>query len=304
MKPLPTFRQLTYLRALSEHRHFGRAAEACLATQSTLSAGLRELETLLGVTLVERDRRGVSLTPVGEDILARARRILAEAEDLVEAAAASGRPLTGLLRLGAIPTIGPYLLPGVLTELREAFPELKLYLREDQTARLLNQLRGGTLDAAIVALPYDTEGLETANLCEETVCVACPADHPLAAGGKVGEAQLLGETLLMLEDGHCLRDHALAACRLQTPNRDENLQATSVGTLMQMVAGGLGITLIPEMAVAYETDRVPGLVVRPLAERRIAREVALCWRKGAARTPDYLLLAATIRDVLADRAEA
>lgn len=298
MKPLPSLRQLAYLRALAEHRHFGRAAAACLVTQSTLSAGLRELETLLGATLVERDRRHVALTPLGEEAVTRAQRILAEAGDLVDAIAAAGQPLAGLLRLGVIPTVGPYLLPKVLPDLRAAFPALRLYLREERTAVLLDHIRAGRLDVAVVALPYDLGGLEFALVGEEGVVVACAVGHPLAREKTVNPARLAGETLLLLEDGHCLRGHALAACRLDKAGQDESLQATSMATLMQMVAGGLGVTLVPDMAVELEVGRAPGIVARPLAERRLARRIALVWRHGAARERDYLLLAGALRDAM------
>ncbi|SDG41632.1 hydrogen peroxide-inducible genes activator [Roseospirillum parvum] len=304
MTPLPTLRQLSYLVSLAEHLHFGRAAEACRVTQSTLSAGLQDLETLLGTTLVERgSRRQVRLTPVGEDTVIRARALLRDAEALVRAVEAAGAPLSGRLRLGVIPTLAPYLLPRVLPVIRQRHPALRLFLREDQTARLLDQLDSGRLDAGLIALPWDTAGLEVAVLGEEDVWVALPRDHRLADQAAIDPEELAQERLLLLEDGHCLRGHALAACRLQVPRAatadeaGEVFQATSLGTLIQMVAGGLGVTLVPRMAVPVEGG--PEVITRPLAVNRVARQVALVWRKGSPLGTDLTLLAATLRPEVA-----
>lgn len=303
MTPLPTLRQLSYLVSLAEHLHFGRAAEACRVTQSTLSAGLQDLEGLLGATLVERgSRRQVRLTPVGEDTVARARGLLRDAESLVRAVEAAGAPLSGRLRLGVIPTLAPYLLPRVLPVIRQRHPTLRLFLREDQTARLLDQLEAGRLDAGLIALPWDTSGLEAVPLGEEEVWVALPGDHRLAAQPTIDPEALADERLLLLEDGHCLRGHALAACRLQVPRAatasesGEVFQATSLGTLVQMVAGGLGVTLLPRMAVPVEGGA--DIVARPLSVRRVARQVALVWRKGSPLGDDLNLLAATLGPVV------
>jgi LysR family hydrogen peroxide-inducible transcriptional activator len=304
MKPVPTLRQLRYLVAVAEHRHFGRAADDCFVTQSTLSAGIRELETVLGVTLIGRTKRSVELTPLGEDIVLRAQAILSAADELVEAAQAGEEPLAGLVRLGVIPTIAPYLLPRVLGYLRAAYPRLRLYLREEQTGRLLDLVGRSRLDGAIIALPYEVGPLEVVKLGEDPLLVACPADHPLAARSSVREADLQGQPLLLLEDGHCLRDHALTACRLLPGQANEEFQATSMSTLVQMVASGLGITLLPRLAVDIELRREAGVRAVPIAGGRPSREIALCWRRGASRERDLTLLAQVLKPALAAPAPA
>ena len=286
---LPTLRQLRYLVALAEHHHFGRAAEACFATQSTLSAGLQELEALLGATLVERTKRKVLMTPLGEAVAARARDLLRGAEDIADLVRAAGRPLTGTLRLGVIPTIAPFLLPRVLPDLRRRFPDLRLVLREDLTARLLERLANAELDAALLALPYDAPDMEMVSLAEDPFVLACPPDHPLAARESVAGADLAGAGLLLLEEGHCLRDHALAACALPVPSGNEDLLGTSLGTLVQMVASGLGVTLLPELAVAGGILRGTDLVTRPLTGGG-TRRLGLAWRRSTTRKDEFRLL--------------
>lgn len=290
---LPTLRQLRYLVALDEHRHFGRAAESCCATQSTLSAGLQELEGLLGATLVERTKRRVMLTPLGEDIAARARALLLNAQEIADLAAAAQGPLSAPLRLGVIPTIAPYLLPRVLPDLRQRHAGLKLYLREDQTARLLDLLGAGDLDAALLALPFDTPDFETRPLFEDAFVLACPANHPLAERPRIATRDLIGEPLLLLEEGHCLRQHALAACRLPGPARGEGVLATSLATLVQMVANGLGLTLLPEMALAAGILAGTDVVTRPLIDPS-SRTIALVWRPSCPRKEDFHALGAAI----------
>ena len=211
---LPTLRQLQYLKLLAEHRSFSRAAEAAHVTQPTLSAGVQELEKILGAPVVDRGRTGVILTAAGEEAVARAQTILAQAEDLVQAARGAGQPLSGRFRLGVIPTIAPFLLPKALPVLRRRFPKLRLFLREDLTGRLIAGLKSGALDAALVALPYDMTGLEWADVEEDELFAAFPANHPLTAEARVSPARLADEDLILLEDGHCLREHALAACGL------------------------------------------------------------------------------------------
>jgi LysR family hydrogen peroxide-inducible transcriptional activator len=303
MRALPTPRQLLYLVTVAETLHFGQAAERCHVTQSTLSAGIRELETLLGVTLIERQtRRRVVMTAVGQEIVTRAQRLLADTEALVDAAAARAAPLSGLVRLGVIPTIGPYLLPAVLPGLRRAYPDLKLYLREDLTDGLLEALAAGRLDVALLATPFDLRGMISTPLGEEDVVVALPADHPLAGRAHLTEADLADQPLLMLEDGHCLRDHALTACHLSRARANEAFQATSLAMLTQMVAAGLGLTLLPRMAVAREVVPAGGVVVRDLKGAGTARTLVLAWRPGSARESDYRLLADAVRAAHADAA--
>ncbi len=290
MRILPTLRQLKYLVAVAEHRHFGRAAEECLVTQSTLSAGLRELEDLLGTTLVSRGKRQATLTPVGEEVVERARTLLRAADELVDAAQAGGKPLSGLLRLGVIPTVAPYLLPRALPALRHAYPDLRLYLREEQTARLVELLARRRLDGAVIALPYATAGLEAMVMGDDALLIACPEHHPFAARPGIAGSELAGQRLLLLEDGHCLRNHALTACGLLPGQANEDLQATSLSTLLQMVAGGLGLTLVPRLAVDVETRREPGLAVVPFSDDPPRRQIALIWRPDSVRAADLRLL--------------
>jgi LysR family transcriptional regulator, hydrogen peroxide-inducible genes activator len=296
MRPLPTLRQLRYLVAVAEHGHFGRAAEECLVTQSTLSAGIRELEDVLGVTLVGRSKRHVAMTPLGEDIVQRAQALLRAADELVDAARVGSLPLTGLLRLGVIPTVGPYLLPKALPELRRAYPDLRLYLREEQTARLLDMLGRGRLDCGVIALPYLTGELETMVLGEDALLVACPKGHAFARRGTVSDSDLAGQPLMLLEDGHCLRNHALTACRLAPGQANEDLQATSLSTLVQMVGSGLGLTLVPELAVEVETRGEPDIAVVPFADGRPVRKIALVWRPDSVRGRDLRLLGERLKE--------
>lgn len=291
LKPLPSARQLNYLVALVETGHFGRAARKCNVTQSTLSAGLKELEALLGVTLIERTRRHVVVTPLGRVVAARGREAIRYLEDLVDLAQAGRRELAGPLNLGVIPTIAPYVLPRLVAETERMFPKLKLFVREEQTAPTLARLRKGELDLALIALPYDTDGLEVAEIGEEDMVVCMPAGHPLAARKAIRESDLADVPLLLLEGGHCLRDHALAACRLSDRTVKEVFQSTSLPTLVSMVAGGLGLTLLPRMAVARELAGRADLVVRPFEKHHPMRTIALCWRTAAAQGDNYAKLA-------------
>jgi LysR family transcriptional regulator, hydrogen peroxide-inducible genes activator len=286
MIALPSLQQLRFLSALAEEKHFGRAAAACTVTQSTLSAGIQELEDRLGVSLVERRRRHVLLTSLGEEIVERGRRLLRDAEDLAETAQAGREPLSGALRLGVIPTISAYVIPAAMRGLAREFPKLKLYLREEQTASLLDKLDKGQLDVVLIALPYDTGELDTMALGEDRIVVALPKAHALARLKRIDEQRLAGEELLLMEDGHCLRSHALAACRLSGPDRNEVFQGTSLRTLLQMAAGGIGITLMPEMAVPAEITAASGLVARPL-DGNPSRTIALAWRRTSARKAEF-----------------
>jgi LysR family hydrogen peroxide-inducible transcriptional activator len=300
MIALPSLQQLRFLAALADERHFGRAAEVCAVTQSTLSAGIKELEERLGVSLVERTRRHVLLTPLGQDIVGRGRRLLRDAEDLAEAAKAGQEPLSGPLRLGVIPTIGTYFIPPALRGLARKFPKLRLYLREEQTAALLEKLEKGQLDLTLIALPYEVGELETMALGPDRIVVALPKGHPLAAAKRIDPAALAGEELLLMEDGHCLRSHALQACRLAGPDRNEVFQGTSLRTLLHMAAGGIGITLMPEMAVATEITPDSELVARPLAGDP-TRTIALAWRRSSGRKAEFRALGEYLKEVLEKR---
>ncbi|ACI97877.1 LysR substrate-binding domain-containing protein [Rhodospirillum centenum] len=285
-----TLRQLRYLVALADTLHFGRAAAACHVSQPSLSAQIQQLESLLGTALVERTKHRVLLTPAGKDTVRRARDVLAAVDDMSQMARAAGRPLCGALRLGVIPTIGPYLLPGVLPGLRRDYPDLRLYLREDLTERLLDRLRAGDLDAAVLALPVAEPGLETVDLFEEPFLVALPQNHPLSERTAVRQSDLSGEVLLLLEDGHCFRDQALDVCRLSGAREDPGFAATSLPTLVEMVAGGLGLTLLPARAAPLLTA-AGQVVLRPFVAPVPVRRVGLVWRRGSVREADLQRLA-------------
>ena len=291
MPTLPTLRQLAYLVALSERLSFRVAAEAQFVAQSTLSAGIKELETLLGVQLVERDKRHVRLTAVGEDVAARARELLAAATDLAETARSPARPLSGPLRLGAIPTIAPYFLPGVLPALRRAHGELKLYLREDLTKRLLERLSGGGLDVALIALPFDTGDLYVRELFKDEFSFVAREDDPAVRVKDVALRRIDTGDMLLLEEGHCLRDHALAACGPRRDRWESRVEATSLTTLLQMVEGGLGVTLLPGIALDAGILKGTRLVARPLSPPAPSRTLALVARRTSPSRRDADLLA-------------
>ena len=295
---LPTLRQLQYLKLLVEHGGFGKAAEAAHVTQPTLSAGIQELEKILGAPVVDRARSGLILTDVGEAALAKARVILNEADELVQAARSAGQPLTGRFRLGVIPTIAPFLLPRALPLLRSRFPELRLYLREDLTQRLIAALKSGHLDAAPIALPFDMTGLDSAHVAHDEIFAALPAGHPLAGQAQTRPSELQDEDLILLEDGHCLRDHALAACGLRPPRQSDaeaTFAATSLPTLVQMVGSGLGVTFLPSMAVLAGLTEGTPIEIRPLQADDPTREIVVAWRSGSIRGAEGRLLAETLR---------
>jgi LysR family hydrogen peroxide-inducible transcriptional activator len=302
MSALPSLRHLRYLAALAETKHFGRAAEACFVTQSTLSAGLKELESRLGVTLVERTKRRVMLTPLGEEVVARARRLLSAAGEITELVRASSEPLSGLLNLGVIPTVAPFLLPKVLAKVRKAHPKLRLHLVEDLTARLLERLQAGALDLALIALPYHVPEIETIELGDDPFMLATPPGHPLAGQEHVEAGELEKAPLLLLEEGHCLRDHALAACRLaEAAPAGERLQATSLHTLTQMVAGGMGVTLLPQMAVDAGLVKGTGITTSPLDDPAAKRRIGFAWRPSSPRKAEFKKLAEYFRAALQSR---
>jgi len=287
----PSIRHLRHLMALHDHGHFSRAAEACNVTQSTLSASIKELESVLQAPLVDRTKRRVILTPIGIEIVERARRILKEVEELVNFATSSREPLSGTLRMGTIPTVGPYLLPKVLPNLRETYRNLKLYLVEDLTHRLIDLLHRGRLDVVLLALPYDCGAVETVILFDDPFVVGLPRGHPLAKQVSIKAQRLWRENLLLLEDGHCLRDHALAACRLADRRVTEGFEATSLPTLVQMVDNGLGTTLLPILAVNAGLLRGTKVVTRPLLGDEPIRKIGFIWRRGTGRRQEFSLLA-------------
>ncbi len=292
MISLPSLRQLRHFAALAEQRHFGRAAEACNVTQSTLSASIAGLEALLVVPLVDRTTRKVFLTPMGEEVAARARAILGAVEDLVLGAAASRQPLSGTLRLGVIPTVGPFLLPRILPRLRRAYPKLRLYLTEDLTDRLLDGLQAGRLDAVLLALPYDCGPVDSATLWDDPFSLVYRAPAEGEPSPTLAD-RLDPATLLLLRDGHCLKDHALAACRAREARAADAVEATSLHTLVQMVANGLGTTLLPQLALDSGILKGTDLVVSRLSDAP-ARQIALVWRRGSGRGTEFRLLAQAI----------
>jgi len=296
MSAMPSLRQLRYLVEVGEKLNFRAAAEACFVTQSTLSSGIKELETQLGVELVERDPRGVRLTPAGEDVVERAKLMLAAAQDLVETAKGSGAPLSGSFRLGVIPTVAPFVLPVTLPELRDAYPQLKLYLREDLTERLLEKLRGGDLDAALIALPFDTGELTVMPLYKDEFWFVAREDDPHARKKEVLVRELEPGSVLLLEEGHCLRDHAIAACGARGQKSQSLVEATSLNTLIQMVEGGLGVTLLPEITLKAGILNGTRLVARPFATNVPSRTIALVSRPSGSRRGDVDLLAKFFED--------
>jgi len=296
-------RDLRYLVALADERHFGRAAERCRVSQPTLSAQIRKLEEYLGVALVERQPRRVSLTESGEKVVARARRVLQEADAIVEIAKNERDPLAGTLKLALIPTVGPYLLPHVAGALRKALPRLKLMLYEYQTAPLLEKLRAGEIDVGVLALPVPTDGLETAELYDEPFTLAVPAGHPLASRDRVKVEDLRGETLLLLEDGHCLRDQALEVCSRVRLGEEQDYRATSLETLRQMVAAGHGVTLLPKLAAATPVGTARSLRVKPFSRPEPVRTIGAVWRKSTTRGPAIESLIATLRSTMKEEAK-
>ena len=292
---LPTLKQLQYLAALREHGHFGRAAEASLVSQSTLSAGIRELESLLGVTLVERGPRAVRFTPLGEQVTERAHRVLREAEGLAQLVEAAGAPLSGHLRLSVIPTIAPFLLPRMLPRLHRERPQLDLFLREETTGDSLASLETGRADCVLLALPFDIGEAEHEVIASDRLFFAFPKDDPRDPPADIDPATIDEGRLLLLEDGHCLKDHALAACGRPEMRRAQTMIGTSLHTLVQMVDHGLGVTLLPEMAIDAGILNGTEIVTRPLKAENASREIALVWRKGSPREADFRLLAEELR---------
>jgi LysR family hydrogen peroxide-inducible transcriptional activator len=296
---LPTIKQLLYLVALRRHGHFGKAAESSFVTQSTLSAGLRDLEMLLGITLVERTRRVVRFTALGEKIADKALRVLREAEELADLARTEGKPLHGELRLGVIPTIAPFLLPAMLPRLRSEWPNLKLYLREETSQAACDALHRGQLDCVLLATPFACGDVDRAALFDDRLFVAFPrGEAPLA---KAIEADAIDENrLLLLEDGHCLKDHALAACNRPELRTDAAMMGTSLHTLVQMVDNGLGVTFVPAMAIDAGILDGTAIDTLPLQAEQGFRRIALIWRRSSPREKEFQLLAGTLRQIASD----
>lgn len=306
LSALPSLRQLRYLVVLSEKLNFRQAADTLFVTQSTLSSGIKELETILDAQLVERDTRAVRLTTLGEQVTARARGLLAGAQDLVELARKSSQPLAGPLTLGVIPTVAPFLLPRLVPAMRRAYPDLRLYLREDLTERLLERLRAGQVDAAIIALPWDTADFTVVDLFRDPFWFVARGDAAEAQGQEIDLRGLDLGRLALLEEGHCLRGHAIAACGRRAAGLTLSIEATTLHTLVQMVDGGLGVTLLPELTLKSGLLAGTGLVARPFTTQVPSRTIALVRRPSSARAEDFAHLAQFVIEFVheADRAAA
>jgi LysR family transcriptional regulator, hydrogen peroxide-inducible genes activator len=290
-------RDLKYLVALADHKHFGKAAAASFVSQPTLSTQIKKLEDELGVSLVERAPRKVMLTPAGRDAADRARRIVAEVEQMKEAARRSQDPESGTVRLGIFPTLGPYLLPHVVPLIRARFPKLELLLVEEKSDELLNRLREGRLDAGLLALPVHDDQLHTEFLFEEPFLLAVPDQHPLARRDALTLDELSEHKLLLLEDGHCLREQALEVCRLSGANEKSEFRATSLETLRQMVAANVGITLLPTLAVKPPVARSDNIHLLGFSDSAPSRQIAMVWRRSSAMTAFLASLAEVFRQL-------
>ena len=297
-------KDLKYLVALADTGHFGKAAERTFVSQPTLSAQLKKLEDYLGVKLVERQPKNVQLTEVGKQVVVRARRMLDEGDEIIALARNNTDPFAGKLKVALIPTIGPYLLPRVMQKLRKALPHLGLMLYEHQTEPLLKRLRDGEIDVGILALPIAHEGLESRTLYEEAFTLAVPNQHPLSAKTMVKLQDLKGQTLLLLEDGHCLRDQALEVCSRIDVKEAEDFRATSLETLRQMVVAGLGVTLLPETAVESPFGSQRGLCIRHFAKPAPSRTVGAVWRKTSTRSAAIAAVCDVLENVVGQRSRA
>jgi LysR family hydrogen peroxide-inducible transcriptional activator len=293
-------KDLRYLVAVADLRHFGRAAERCFVSQPTLSTQLKKLETSLGVQLIERQPKRIALTPAGEEIVARARRILEASAEIVQLAGGHREPLAGKLRVALLPTIGPYLLPHIAAKLRKRLPRLELMLYEYQTSTMLEKLHAGEIDLGVLALPVALDGLESRPLYVEAFMYAAPVGHRIGKRTHARLEDLKGETLLLLEDGHCLRDQALEVCSRIDVNEMQDFRATSLETLRQMVGSGAGVTLLPELAARGAHGANRGIVIRPFAKPAPHRQIGALWRRSSARREAI----AAVCDVIAENALA
>ncbi len=295
MQNLPTTKQLRYFVALERHLHFGRAAEACFVSQPAFSVAIRQLETLLGPRLVDRTKRSVILTSLGKDIAAQAKLVLRDLEGLVELAEFNQSPLCGKLNMGVIPTIAPFLLPRLLPRLRRSYPNLQLYLHEDQTLRVYDKLITGDLDVILIALPFELRNVESKRLFDDPFHLACRKNSKLFNPESQSIDQLPERTILLLEDGHCLREHAMAACRIRNMNKVSNVNASSLLTLVEMVDADLGVTYLPEIAVDSFLLKHTQVKTWPVKAGG-TRKIGLVWRKGSVRGREFAALGAFIKE--------
>jgi LysR family transcriptional regulator, hydrogen peroxide-inducible genes activator len=294
----PTLRQLRYFVTLAETQHFGQAALRCHVTQPALSMQIKELEAVLGAPLVERARKGTLLTPAGREVARRARAILQSVQDLADLARQRAQILSGPLRVGVIPTIGPYLLPGILPRLHEVFPKLQLSLRETQTMLLARELLAGSLDLLILALPLKQPEIEELPLFDDVFALALPSHHPLGGRERVAQTDLTGEHLLLLEEGHCLRDQALAVGHAGGASERDDFRASSLATVVQMVASGYGCTILPELAVPVEVTDRQGIRVVPFDRPPPVRTIGLAWRRTSPRQGEFVAFGQVIVQAL------
>ena len=289
MRNLPTIKQLRYFIALEQHHHFGKAAEACFVSQSAFSVAIRELENTLNVQLVDRNNRNVTITAIGKDVAVQARLVIRDLESLVEFVEGDHAPLSGKLRLGVIPTIAPFLLPRLLPKLRKSYPDLQLFLHEDLTLRIYKQLMEGKLDLILIALPFELRNVETMTLFRDPFYFACRNNSNLVHPGQHAIKQLPSESVLLMEDGHCLRDHALSACKLSNQDKISHMTASSLLTLVEMVDADLGVTFLPGMAKDSFLLKNTQVKIFPTATSSY-REIGLVWRSGSARVEEFRLL--------------
>lgn len=291
----PTIRQLQYFLALTERQHFGHAAEQCFVSQSAFSNAIKELESTLDAQLVDRTNRNVTITATGQQVAVQARLVLRDVDSLVETARGQKEPLTGELRLGVIPTIAPFVLPDALPRLRKQYPELRLLLIEDQTQRIYVRLMQGELDVLLMALPWEMQGVEELSLFKDVFCLACHENTEHVEPDNYRFNKLDSDSILLLEDGHCLRDHALAACRIRNTQKVSRFGASSLLTLIEMVDADLGVTFLPEMARGSSLLRNTRVKLHSIGERSY-REIGLVWRKGSRRVEEFRLLGKFFRD--------
>ncbi len=286
---LPTVKQLRYLIALEKHAHFGKSAEACFVSQSAFSVAIRELESTLGTQLFDRTNKRVTITAMGQEIVIQARLVVRDLEALMDMARVSSEPLSGKLRLGVIPTISPFLLPKMLPQLRSHFPQLQLFLQEDTTLRIYGRLMSGELDLILIAFPYELRNVEKMTLFKDPFLLAYKKGSQFIETQKVTVDHLQSESILLLEDGHCLRDHALSACKIRNLNKVSNFAASSLLTLIEMVEADLGVTYLPEMA--KDSPMLKNTNIKTQAMPKSShREIGLIWRKGSARDKEFRML--------------
>ena len=291
---LPTIKQLRYLIELEKHAHFGKAAEACFISQSAFSVAIRELESTLGAQLFDRTNKRVTITAMGQEIVVQARLVIRDLEALMDMARVSSEPLSGKLRLGVIPTISPFLLPKILPKLRSHFPQLQLFLQEDTTQRVYERLMSGELDLILIAFPYELRNVEKMKLFNDQFLLAYKTDSQFIDTQKVTVDHLQSESILLLEDGHCLRDHALSACKIRNLNKVSHFAASSLLTLIEMVQADLGVTYLPEMAKDSPMLKNTNIKTQAMPKNS-HREIGLIWRKGSARGKEFKMLGEFIK---------